>query len=131
MPAAAPGPDGKAITLIRAEPPAEIDIKPGSFPNAVNPGSKGVVPVAVLTTSGFDALDVDPLSVQFGPAGAGIAHAAGHQEDVDGDGDIDLVLHFRTQQTGIACGDTEATLTGQTFGGVPFSSSDSVKTSGC
>ncbi|UCH75043.1 MAG: hypothetical protein JSU82_04130, partial [Rhodospirillales bacterium] len=128
---AAPGPDGKAITLVRDILAVEIDIKPGSFPNGVNPGAKGVIPVAVLTTDAFDALEVDPMTVQFGPAGASIAHAAGHPKDVDNDGDVDLVLHFRTQDTGIACGDTEATLTGQTVGGVPFSGSDSIKTSGC
>ena len=32
-----------------------IDIKPGSFPNRINLRSKGVIPVAVLTTATFDA----------------------------------------------------------------------------
>jgi hypothetical protein len=45
----------------------EIDIKPGSFPNSINPRSKGVIPVAILTTDTFDATTVDPLSVTFGP----------------------------------------------------------------
>ena len=44
-----------------------IDIKPGSFPNSINPKNKGVIPVAILTTATFDATTVDPLSVTFGP----------------------------------------------------------------
>jgi hypothetical protein len=41
------------------------------------------------------------------------------------------VLHFRTQDSGIQCGDTSATLVGSTLGGDPFSGSDSIVTVGC
>jgi hypothetical protein len=108
-----------------------IDIKPGNFPNRINPRSHGVIPVAILTTSMFDATMVDPLSVKFGPKGATEAHGRGHIEDADGDGDLDLVLHFRTQETGITCGATSASLTGETLNGQPITGSDSIKTVGC
>jgi hypothetical protein len=106
----------------------EIDIKPGSYPNAINLKKKGLIPVAILTTPDFDATTVDPLSVQFGPDGAVEAHGKGHIEDVDGDGDDDLVLHFKTQETGIEPGDTEASLIGMTFGGTVIYGSDSIVT---
>jgi hypothetical protein len=109
----------------------EIDINPGSFPNSVNPRNNEVVPVAILTTATFDATTVNPMSVRFGPNGAGEVHGQGHLEDVDGDGDLDLVLHFRTQAAGIVCGATSASLTGQTFGGQSISGTDSVRTAGC
>jgi hypothetical protein len=110
---------------------SRIDIKPGSDPNSINPKSKGVVSVAILTTETFDATTVDPLSVEFGPDGATETHGKGHIEDVDEDGDLDLVLHFKTQETGIVCGDTSASLTGETFDGDPIEESYSVKTVGC
>lgn len=108
-----------------------IDIKPGSDPNAINPANRGLIPVAILTTDGFDATTVSPVTVGFGPGGASIAHRSGHLEDVDEDGDLDLVLHFRTQGTGIQCGETEASLVGETFGGRPIHGSDSIVTVGC
>lgn len=52
-------------------------------------------------------------------------------EDVDGYGDLDLVLHFRTQETGIVCGATTASLTGETLEGDPIHGSDSIRTVGC
>ena len=112
-------------------PQVEIDIKPGSDPNAIRPVNTGLIPVAVLTTDTFDALTVSPITVRFGPSGAGMAHRSAHLEDVDGDGDLDLVLHFRTQETGIQCGDTEASLTGETFDGQAIQGSDSIVTVGC
>ena len=108
-----------------------IDIKPGSFPNSVMPSSNGVIPVVILTTDDFDATTVVPLSVEFGPLGATESHGRGHIEDVDSDGDLDLVLHFRTQATGIQCGDASASLVGSTFDGQVIKGLDSINTAGC
>jgi hypothetical protein len=119
--------------LVGGAPPAPspvVDIKPGSEPNSVNPRSKGVIPVAVLGSIDFDATQVDFSTVTFGPDGASPAHD-GHVEDVDADGLVDMMFHFRTQETGIVCGDTEATLMGVTFTGTSFSGYDTVNTVGC
>jgi len=107
-----------------------VDIKPGSDPNAVNPYARGFLPVAILTDDDFDALRVDYDTVAFGPSGAAPAKAA-KAEDVDEDGDSDLILHFKIAETGIACGDTEAALTGETFDGQPISGTDAIKTVPC
>jgi len=108
-----------------------IDAKPGSQPNSINPRSLGLVAVAILTSDEFDALLIDPDTVRFGPAGAPRVHTQPHVEDVDYDGDMDLLFHFRTQETGIQCGDTEATLTGETWDGASVSGTDSVNPAGC
>lgn len=103
----------------------QIDIKPGSFPNSINPDEEGVIPVAILTTDAFDASTVDAGTVRFGPSGAG---ASGALEDVDGDGDQDMILHFKTQDTGITAGDTQAELVGKTVDGIDIHGNDSVRT---
>jgi hypothetical protein len=108
-----------------------IDIKPGEFPNSINPNNKGQIPVGILTTDTFDATTVDPLSVEFGPNGATEAHGRGHIEDANGDGKPDLILHFNTQETGIQCRDTSASLTGQTFSGQEIEGTDAITTVGC
>jgi hypothetical protein len=108
-----------------------IDIKPGGNPNSINLKSKGVVPVAILTTETFDATTLDPLSVRFGPNGAMETHGRGHMEDVDGDNDLDLVLHFKVQEIGIACGDITASLTAETFSEEEVEGADSISTIGC
>lgn len=120
---------GLAIAPTGEQP--TIDIKPGSFRNSINPNSNGVIPVAILTTANFDATSVDPLSVLFGPSGAMEAHGRGHIKDVNGDGVLDLLLHFRTQDTGILCGDRSASLTGEKFDGMAFTGSDTIETVGC
>lgn len=103
-----------------------IDIKPCSNPNSINPDSNGVIPVAILTTAYFDAADVDALTVRFGPDEAWAKHWA--LEDVDNDGDEDMILHFRTQDTGIKHGDTQAELVGETLEGRDIHGLDSVRT---
>lgn len=87
--------------------------------------------MAILSTNTFDATTVDPSSVKFGPDGATVVHGRGHLEDVNRDGKKDLVLHFRTQDTGIVCGDTSVSLTGKTSSGQAITGSDSIRTMGC
>lgn len=108
-----------------------IDIKPEGVPNSINPRSNGVIPVAILTHAEFAASSVDPATVRFGATGTEAAAVHSALEDVDGDGDVDMILHFRTQDTAIACGATMASLTGRTFGGQVIQGSDSVVTRGC
>lgn len=105
----------------------DLDVKPGSADNPVNISAGGVTPVAVLTRPDFDALSIDRVTVAFGPAGIGPAHASlGHEEDVDGDGDVDLVMHFTTKDIGLSAGDTEVCISGKTLGGNDFEGCDAV-----
>ena len=108
----------------------DIDIKPGSDPNSINVFANGVIPVAILGSESFDVLDVDVSTLTFGPSGATPLHPlALHLENVNGDDFNDLVTHYRTQETGIALGDTEACITGETLGGSPIGGCDDIITS--
>ena len=108
-----------------------IDIMPGSFPNAVNPRSKGKIPVAVLTDENFDATTVDWETVLFGVHGTEAEPVHHAFEDVDGDGDIDMIFHFRTRDTDIQCGNTSAYLRGFTLDHKELEGYDSIKPVGC
>ena len=73
---------------------------------------------------------IDPLTLKFGPRQANI-WGSPHVRDVDGDGDEDLLVKFLIQQTGIACGDTSASLSGRTFDFQSISGSDAINTFNC
>jgi hypothetical protein len=105
-----------------------IDVKPGRFPNKINP-RHGVVRVAILGTATFDVSTVDAATVRFGAKSAAPLRSA--IKDVNADGMPDLVLAFRTAETGIQCGDTAASLSGLTNSGQTLKGTDSIQTVGC
>jgi hypothetical protein len=108
-----------------------IDIQPGSDPTPINPRNRGVIPVAILTTDTFDATTVQAGSVRFGATGSEAAPVRVAVEDVNNDGRADLLLFFNTQDTGIQCRDTSASLTGKTVSGQVIEGSDTITTVGC
>ncbi|MEJ2115575.1 MAG: hypothetical protein P8X88_05905, partial [Gammaproteobacteria bacterium] len=76
--------------------------------------------------SPFDpASQVDIPTIEFGSDGAMAKRYK--VKDINKDGLGELLPLFRTPKTGIASGDTEATLTSGTFAGELFSGTDSVK----
>ncbi len=90
----------------------EMDIKPGSFPNSINPKSEGRIPVAIFSNPSFDAPNrVDQTNLYFGRTGnePSLDFCSG-AEDVNGDGLLDLVCHFSTQLTGFQNGNNQGIL---------------------
>lgn len=94
-----------------------LDVKPGSCPKPLNTKSKGVLPVAILGTAGFDVTGIDPATLRLEgvpplrwsvedvgrpfagrPAGCQDCVAAGP------DGYLDLTLKFDTQAIVAALG---------------------------
>ncbi len=104
-----------------------IDIKPGFDKNVISLNSKTPIPVAILGESDFDARRVDSSTVRFGRTGTEASPVGPIiLADVNGDGLFDMVLSFRTRDTGIQKGDTQATLTGMTLEGISIRGSDSI-----
>jgi hypothetical protein len=82
----------------------DLDIKPGSYPNSINRKKNGVTPVALLGHDGFDVRTVDVATLTFGPDDAQPKHDLTdsevyeeHIQDVNFDGNPDLVCHFKTK----------------------------------
>ena len=112
-----------------------IDIRPQSYVNTIDKRSRGEVPVALLSASGFDATSqVDRATLTFGHSGeenslvwrkpVNIPSCAAG--DVNGDGRPDLVCSFSIPKTGFVCGDTRGTLQGKTTAGSAFVGHDNV-----
>jgi hypothetical protein len=99
--------------------PVFVDIKPGSWPNPINPKDKGVTSIAICGTEDFDVSKIDPATIRLcfegiedevEPLRWSIEDAAtpfadqmdepdiyaGHEEEADGF--MDLVLKFKTQE---------------------------------
>ncbi|MBP7936466.1 MAG: DUF4382 domain-containing protein [Phycisphaerae bacterium] len=113
-----------------------IDIKPGEEPNNINLKSKGSLPVAFLTDEGFDAATIDPVTVSCdGGLFSGFVKMRGKggltpmasMEDVDADGDADLVVHLETSTLPLDGGTTECTLGALTWDGFLVRGRDSVR----
>ena len=87
--------------------------------------------MAILTTDNFDALSVDHATVSFVGAGETYLDKNGtprrHEEDVDSDGDIDLLFHFRSRQTSLTCESTEGTLTGMALDSSAIIGTDNIR----
>ena len=123
--------DTTTVTVSEIRVP--VDVKPGSYPNSINMGSHGVVPVAFLTTAEFDAGQIDPATVTLrGEDFSGFFRLKGKKqtpqaamEDVDGD--LDLVVHIETERLSECEVETILDLGALTYDGYVVSGSDSVR----
>ena len=106
-----------------------MDIKPGVAGNPLVPwdGSRRI-PVALYSSleEGFDATQVDPSSVRFGPGGAWPSDS--RVEDVNSDGTPDLLLSFINRWIDSSCGAEQLDLIGSTFSGERIQASDTINT---
>ena len=102
-----------------------IDIKPGEDPPSINRRSHGKTPVALLSSSTFDATSADRSTVVF--AGASPLNIGLDSVDVNRDGLLDVVFHFSTQSLNLPDGTTQACMTGRTIDGQDFKGCDSLR----
>lgn len=120
------------IRLFPSSVDVQIDIKPGSYPNSINLGARGKIPVAILSSANFDApAVVDPGTLQLAGMSVNMIGKKNpdfqcSSEDVNSDGLEDLVCHFENLLE-LSVGDTTATLLGETINGVAISGTDDVR----
>ena len=112
----------------------DIDIMPSDPGNNLNlrAGQGASISVAILSVGEFFEAPnlIDPSTLKFGPGQASISGSP-RARDVDGDGDEDLLVKFLTQEAGIACGDTQASLSGRTVDFELISGTDTINTFNC
>ena len=109
---------------------------PGSDNNPINLNSS-VIPVAILTTSvasgdemDFDAAQVAASSLTLSGAASlakGRSGNFGSLQDVDGDGDQDLVVQFPTAELQLAEVDNKLVLEGETLDGTGIMGMDFIE----
>jgi len=115
--------DGDATLVHPGARRVPIDIKPGSYPNAINLAAQGSLAVAILTGESFDAASMQPDSAVF----AGAWPQRWRLKDVDKDGDQDMILHYMISELNLDAGCVEGWLYGVTLDGLPVQGVDSLK----
>jgi hypothetical protein len=125
------GLNGGSVEVFSSVRAVTMDIKPGDFPNTLNLRSRGVLPIAILTTDEFDATSIDPTSLRFGATGKEAAAVRTVLTDIDNDGDTDLLVFFRIADTEIDCETLFTYISGVTVTGVSIAGTDSVTIVGC
>jgi hypothetical protein len=132
-----------------------LDIKPGSCPNSLNPGSRGKLPMALPGTMDYDVSMIDETTIRLARAdgvGGEVEPISAVYDDVatpfvgepcecdetGADGIMDLVLKFRTPDVvagleldGLNHGDVvELVVTGMLTDGTPFEAYDCIRAVG-
>lgn len=121
---------GGNVTVSSSVRAIGLDIKPGGE-NSFNPRSRGVIGIAILTTQSFNASSVDVNSLRFGVTGQETPALRAVLDDVDSDGDSDLLVFFRAQDTGINCDTLFTYISGETLTGQAIAGTDSIAVVGC
>ena len=91
-----------------------IDLKPGGElgdPSSINLKSRGMVPLALISSAEFDATAIFEGEIAPVVLFAGATAVRWAIEDVNGDGIDDVILHFRTQELTLDETSTGASLT--------------------
>jgi len=119
--------NGRYVLVISGVTPSiqsiNVEIKPGSGELApINPKARGNIPVALLSSSEFDALNVVPESLTFGATGkeSSLLRCNKEGSDVNNDGKLDLICHFDNQVASFREGDLEGIVMGRSQNGRLF-----------
>jgi hypothetical protein len=88
--------------------PADVDVGSGHTTGIINPHSQSTIQVII---HGAENIDVNNITeVVFGLGEASPIEGKNKTRDVNKDGFADLVMHFKTRETGIRAGDVQACL---------------------
>jgi PKD repeat protein len=115
------------VTVNTCQVTVGIDIYPNRVPNRVILSRNYTLYVAVLGSANFDVTTLNSSTVKFGRTGTEASPVrAPLIRDLNGDGYLDAMYGFMTNDCGFALGDTTGILTGKLSDGTDVSGSDSV-----
>lgn len=100
-----------------------IDVKPWNRKNYIISNGRGVIPVAIFGTEGFDASQIDPNTLSLDGQSVFVTKRGKlllHFKDINRDGLKDLLVFIRNINGTYQKGDTVATMIGETYDGDPL-----------
>lgn len=101
----------------------DLEIRPGTREfTPINPNANGVIPVALLSKRGFNAMDINPATITFGARGyeQSLSKCNPHGQDVNGDGLPDMLCFFNNQATALKMDSLQGFARGTTRNGQAF-----------
>jgi len=127
----------RGIYLIPTLISVDIDITPGSEPNCISEKKKGQTPIAIKGSAELDITTIDQSTIQLDDdddsTTAGISPTKITINDVDGDGNDDLVLKFKTTEMknkGFLVDNNELFVTGELNDDTPIIGSNIINLAG-
>lgn len=107
---------------------ATIDVTPSDPANRISCNPRSEVSVAILTDYGFDATNIDAATLEVGQQDRSLSRQEPKTrlQDVDGDGDLDLIAQLPLQGSGVACSQDRLMVSGLTKQGRHFAGVQSV-----
>lgn len=135
------------IVPVNCYDPMAIDVDPFNAINVIRPNDNYNVTVAILGTRKYqgDAINlypeytappssvpdgIVPTSLRFGSAETAVVGTP-VIVDIDGDANKDMLVNFNVFDAGIACGDTEVSVTGTKISGYPIRGTNTIVTEDC
>jgi hypothetical protein len=117
-----PAADARVVTIQVRHWSAEDD-------EPENRRHKKLIPVAIMSAPGFNAMAINQDSLTFGATGTeeSLARCRKNGKDINRDGRKDLVCYFKTELTGFDVGDVQGFLNGATASGESFQGSAALK----
>ncbi|MDX5150948.1 MAG: hypothetical protein R3188_00605 [Acidiferrobacterales bacterium] len=108
-----------------------VNINPfymGRWPR-INPRSRGLLPVAILSQEGFDPTQIDLSSIGFGAEGTedSLVRCKKIRRDLNRDGVQDMVCFFSIRKADFSPDSVSATMTGSIVGGPSFTATAPLK----
>jgi hypothetical protein len=107
---------------VTIEVPVTARIYPSIVADTLRQNTAGVIPIAILSSKNFDSRKIDPATLLIAAPALNLFGTSNdatgcEEQDIDGDGLVDLVCQFQVSRINVKAGASLAELQGQTVDG--------------